>query len=484
MQSTGTRHEGCPEKSFNYKGGTLVQNHDEVWTKVLDKIRRQIGTTAFNLWFSNTCLRSFCRDRCEIGVPNTFTGLWLQRNFLSIIQEKISSAVGRNVEVGFSVGEIELHEPKDKHGVNGASNGTVSFANSAESKNQPTCSAPQKIHRLEDFIVGPSNRFAYASALEIVKDTGPSRLSSLLVYGSVGLGKTHLLQGIWNFFKDQGDPLKAVYMPAEAWTNEFIHALKRGKLEDFRQKYRKVDVFLMDDVHFLSSKEGIQEELIHTINALVQSSKRIIFASDAHPRVIREFKESLVNRMMGGMLAEIHPPDFATTLNIINTKMGKLGHAYNEEVLQFMAAKLNGRSIREIESTLTTLLAYTMTYQKEVDVRLVDEVLNWLFGQRRRHVTLDDIETVIRGHFNLSTQELRSTTRKRSNLLPKQFFCYFARTLTNHSHEEISRRFGHKGHTFCIAATTKMKKRLEEDKVLLSLMDKLQEDINRRALLR
>jgi chromosomal replication initiator protein len=358
-----------------------------------------------------------------------------------------------------------------------------SHAPAPEATVNATSTQPSRAYRLEDFIVGPSNQLAYVSAMEILKDSRPSNFNSLFIYGTVGLGKTHILQGIWNFFIERGQPLKTVYMPAEDWTNEFIQSLKAGKVEGFRRKYRKVDVFLMDDVHFLSSKSGVQEELTHTINALIQSSKRIIFASDAHPRLIRELRESLANRMMGGMIVEVHPPDSETTYNIIKAKIGRLGRPLSEESLQCMAEGLKGRSIREIESTLTALLAYTATYQKDIDIKLVKEVLARLFGQRRRQVSLEDIELIIRNHFNFTAQELRSPVRRRSSLLPRQLCCYFARILTNHSHEEISHHFGNKRHTFCVSSISKIKKNLEKDGEFLKVVEKLQGEINRRSFL-
>lgn len=473
-----------PAEGFSGReGGTLGQNYSEIWAGVLDNIQKQVGPLTFNLWFRNTQLLSFCSDRFEIGVPNSFTGAWLQRYFLSVVREKLANAIGRAVEVEFSFSDNNSHPPQAVYEVSEVAAVDKSPAPTAEVKVPVPLPSPPRIYRLEDFIVGPSNRLAYVSAMEILKDSRPSHFNSLFIYGSVGLGKTHILQGIWNFFREGGQPLKAVYMSAEDWTNEFIQSLKGGKVDGFRRKYRKVDVFLMDDVHFLSSKQGVQDELIHTVNALAQSSKRIIFASDAHPRLIRELKESLANRMMGGMIAEIHPPDFSTALNIVKAKIAKLGHTFSEEILQCMAEGLKGRSIREIESTLTALLAHTATYQKEIDAKLVEEVLTQIFVQRRRQVGLEDIELVIRNHFNLTAQELRSPGRRRSRLLPRQLCCYFARALTNYSHEEISRHFGNKRHTFCISSINKVKKTLEKDVEFLKLVEKLQGEITRRSFL-
>ena len=459
----------------------MGHSNNELWAKVLENIQNQVGPFTFNLWFRNTELLSCCSGRCEIGVPNSFTGVWLQRHFLSVIQEKLANAIGKGVEVGFSINGNNPELSQAVCNVPSEAAKEESQVNNKGIKDQAPLPLPSRVYRLEDFIVGPSNQLAYVSALEILKDSRPSNFNSLFIYGPVGLGKTHILQGIWNFFKEGGQPLKAVYMPAEDWTNEFIQALKGGKVEDFRRKYRKVDVLLMDDVHFLSSKEGIQEELTHTINSLAHASKRIIFASDAHPKLIRELKESLANRMMGGMIAEIHPPDFSTTFAIVKAKVEKLGHNFSEEVLQCMAEGLKGRSIRGIESTLTAILAHTVTYKKEVDVKLVKEVLTQLFGQKRRQVSLEDIGLVIRNHFNLTAHELHSPERRRSRLLPRRLCCYFARMLTNYSHEEIGRHFGNKKHTFCVTSIAKMKIRLEKDVEFLKLVEKLQGEITRKT---
>ena len=459
----------------------MGQNCSEIWAGVLDNIQKQVGALTFNLWFRDTELLSFCSNRCEIGVPNSFVGVWLQKHFLAVIQEKLTGAIGGAVEVGFSINGNNSHPPRAVCSSSGAATIDNPPAGATKSKDHPPLMPPPRTHRLEDFIVGPSNQLAYNAALEILKDSRSPNFNSLFIYGSMGLGKTHILQGIQNSFKEKGQPLKAVYMPAEGWTNEFIQALKGGKVESFRHKYRKVDVFLMDDVYFLSSKEGIQEELIHTINALAQTSKRMIFASDAHPKLIKELKESLTNRMMGGMLAEIHPPDFKTTLAIVQTKGSRLGQSFPSEVLVDMADGLKGLSIREIESALTALIAQATTYHREVDVKLVKEVFSRLFSQRRRRVNLEDIEAVIRNHFHLTAQELWYPGRRRSLQLPRQLCCYFARTLTNHSHEEIGRHFGNKRHTFCVSSMGKIKKRLENDLEFVKLAERLHEEIARKT---
>lgn len=448
-----------------------MESSEKIWSNVLHTIERHVSPTTFNLWFRNTTLLSLDENSCTIGVPNSYTAIWLQRRFSSVIANTLKTSLNRAIEVGFSVNERPPAQRKEDVAVKEVRK--VVGKDKGPSRSRGT---NHRVLRLDDFVVGPSNQLAYTSALEMLRTPSPP-FNPLFIYGSVGLGKTHILQGICNHINSEGPQNRAIYMPAEDWTNEFIFSLTKGCMERFRNKYRSADVLLIDDVHFLANKRGIQEEFLHTFNTLYHSSKRIILASDAHPKLIKQFKESLTNRMMSGMVAEIHPPDFETALAILKAKSKAMRKNMPEEVLVYMAERLKKKSVRDFESALTAITAVAAAYSRNINVSLVKGVLSNISASKPRRIRLEDIENCVSNYFQLSPQELRSSNKKRSQILPIHLCCYLARTLTNASYQEIGSHFGNRRHTTCIAAMKKIKKRLETDSKFHSLVDTLLEEI-------
>jgi len=448
---------------------------EEIWGNVLSGIERHVSPATYNLWFRNTTLLSVDGECCTIGVPNSYTAIWLKKHFSSVIKDILNASLDREIDIGFSVVK---QMPSNKIG-ECIVNKEVRKEEAGDKRHSaPPRRVEHRVMRLEEFVVGPSNQLAYMSAQEMFRSPDPP-FSTLFIYGSVGLGKTHILQGICNQVNENRNLRKAIYMPAEHWTNEFIAALKKGKVDSFRNEYRGADVLLIDDVHFLSNKSGIQEEFLHTFNTLHHSSKRIILASDAHPKLIKKIKESLASRMMSGMVAEIRPPDFETALAILKAKTGVAGKVMPQEVLAYMAERLKERSVREFESVLTTVTAIATAYKRKINVSLVKEVLSGVSSQRLRKVRIEDIEKCVSDYFQLSPEELRSSNKKRSQILPIHMCCYLARTLTAASYQEIGDHFGNRRHTTCIAAMRKIKRRLETDSEFSCLVDRLSEEIRR-----
>ena len=334
-----------------------------------------------------------------------------------------------------------------------------------------------RILKLEDFIVGTNNRIAHTAALEMVKER-LSPFNPLFIHGTVGVGKTHLLQGVWNYIKEEMD-INAVYMPAEKWTNEFIYSLQKGKMEAFRQKYRNVDVLFIDDVHFFSNKQGVQEELLHTFNALYDLSKKIIFASDAHPKMIGHIKENLASRFMSGMVVKMDKPDFTTRLLILRSKAAKFEMCFSEEVLEFIAEK-HGNSVREIESMLTTLSAHARFNEKKLDLHLVNEVLADFPHDEGRIIKIEAVEGAILNYYNISRNELHSTKKIKSVSFPRQVCMYLIKTLMDWSYQQIGDYFSNKKHTTVMFAIKKIKEQIDCDKQFRVFIEMLIERIKKR----
>ena len=323
---------------------------------------------------------------------------------------------------------------------------------------------------LENYVVGGCNRLAYATALEISKP-GPVAFNTLFIHGSIGVGKTHLLQGIWNRLKSESSSVSAVYMPAENWTNEFVYALKGSRLESFRKKYRSVDIFLVDDVHFLANKNGVQEEFLHTFNTLHGLSKRIVFASDAHPRFMNQLKESLVSRFMSGMIAKIEPPGFNTSMQILRSKTEDSQKKIPDNVLEFISEKFND-SVRSMESAVTTVMAYANMSKVKIDLKLANETLSELYNNKKS-ITLKDIEGVVISHYNVSRSDIHSGNKSKNIALTRQICMYLAKILTESSYQEIGKYFGNKRHTTVIFAIKKIKEKSKSSAEFQSHIDNL-----------
>lgn len=449
----------------------MINNIAKIWASVLDLTQKQIGIERFNLWFKNVKMPSYNDNSARIVVPNIFVKSWFEENFLSIIKENLQTVTSREVDVKFAVdGDIFSKQINSE-----PSNERVE----SEDDDNQTCETQLKssvrLLTLDDFVVGDCNRLAYASALELVR---PENLSfnALFIHGQVGVGKTHLLQGIWNKVKENGNEKNVAYLPAECWTNEFISSLQRGKLDAFRHKYRNLDILLIDDVHFISNKHGVQEELLHTFNMLHGMSKRIVFASDSHPKFIHKLKESLASRFMTGLVAKIEGPDFKTAYLILDSKLKKLKKEFPVAVLEYIANTFLS-SIRGLECALTTVLAVSNITKRRVDIEMAKDALEDHVPKKGRSITIKDIEDAVLKHFDITCSELHSSKRIHSISQPRQVSMYLASILTNLSRQQIGDHFGGKKHTTVIHAIKRIKEMINKDQEMKHQVEMLKEEI-------
>ncbi len=353
---------------------STTKKSTDFWKDVLGTIESKIGLRQYNLWFKKTHLISFENESLNIGVPNQFVQTKIRESYESILKESVKNITRIIPSINILVEEGNgCTQESSKEIV-----GNVKFEKPLLKQENNFISSKKLL--LENYVVGGCNRLAYAAALEISKP-GPVAFNTLFVHGDIGVGKTHLLQGIWNRLKAESSNVSAVYMPAENWTNEFVYSLKGGRLESFRKKYRNVDIFLVDDVHFLANKNGVQEEFLHTFNTLHSLSKRIVFASDAHPRFMNQLKESLVSRFMSGMIAKIEQPGFNTALQILRSKTEKMRKKIPDNVLEFISERFND-SVRSMESALTTVLAIANINKIKVDLHLASEALSVQYNNK------------------------------------------------------------------------------------------------------
>jgi len=444
-----------------------MESYSKVWDDVLHNIRERVGPLRFNLWFKNTRLESFNDNYANIIVPNIFTQVWLQENFTNVLREGIGKLVdNKDLDIRFTI-------LKNGEGESVSTATIPLIEKKADSKSYPPVN---RILKLEDFVVGPNNRLAYTAALDMIKDKD-SAFNPLFIHGTVGVGKTHILQGILNKVKEEQN-INAIYMSAEKWTNEFIYSLQKGKIEAFRQKFRNADMFLIDDVHFLSNKQSTQEEFLHTFNALFELSKKIILASDAHPKLIGQLKENLASRFMSGMVIKIDKPEYVTRLLILRSKAAKFDVHFPEDVLEFIAEKFD-ENVREVESALITLSAHARFNGKKIDLQLVNEVLSEFLCNEGKIIKINEIEESVLTHFNISRIDLHSNKKTKSIAFPRQVCMYLIKTLLNWSYQQIGNYFSSKKHSTVMFAIKKVSDQIESDKQFKLSIEKLMERIRK-----
>jgi chromosomal replication initiator protein len=431
---------------------SITKKSTDIWENALDAIKAKVGIRQFNLWFKNTNLISFDNESLNIGVPNQFVLTKIRESYEPLIKDLIRDITRINPSINLQVEDNGHSQIRHKDVT-----GNIKFEKPfKQDSNKDNGFISNRELLLENYVVGGCNRLAYAAALEISKP-GPVAFNTLFIHGSIGVGKTHLLQGIWNRLKAESNTASAVYMPAENWTNEFVYSLKGGRLESFRKKYRSVDIFLVDDVHFLANKNGVQEEFIHTFNTLHSLSKRIVFASDAHPRFMNQLKESLVSRFMSGMIAKIEQPGFNTSIQILRSKTANTRKKIPDNVLEFISEKFND-SVRSMESAITTVMAHANINKVKIDLKLATETLSELYSNKKS-ITLKDIEGVVIRHYNVPRSDIHSGNKSKNIALARQICMYLAKELTDSSYQEIGKYFGNKRHTTVIFAIKKLKEK-------------------------
>lgn len=451
----------------------MVNNANKIWSNVLELTRDEIGGERFNLWFKNVKMPTYGGGTVNIIVPNTFVKSWFEDNFLAIIRKNLQTVTNNEVDnIRFSVDGASFNDtaagqPPDNKDNNGKDNTSVN--QQVMKKRGQT----DRLLTLEDFVVGDCNRLAYASALEMIK-TDEISFNALFIHGQVGVGKTHLLHAIWNSVRNNdNDTRNIAYLPAESWTNEFISSLQKGRLDTFRRKYRNLDILLIDDVHFVASKPGVQEELLHTFNILHGMSRKIVFASDAHPKYINKLKESLASRFMTGMVSRIDPPDFKTACLILDSKLKKLRREFPAAVMEYIAETFF-TNVRELECALTTVLAVSNITNRQIDVALAKEALEDHVPDRSRAITIKNIEDAVIKHFSITLTELHSNKRTNTIALPRQVAMYLASAMTNLSMQQIGHHLGGKRHTTVMHGINKIKNVMKNDSEMKRCVEMLQ----------
>ena len=434
-----------------------------IWAKTLETIKSELSEVSFNTWIKSCEPISISSDTITISVPNSFTQDILDKRYKDLVANSIEVVCSKLYKIEFVIAsEASEKEELKETSSNSASKSIV--------VNDEMSSTLNPKYTFNSFVIGNSNRFAHAASLAVAESPAKA-YNPLFIYGGVGLGKTHLMHAIGHYILDNNPSAKVVYVSSEKFTNELINAIKDDKNEDFRNKYRNVDVLLIDDIQFISGKERTQEEFFHTFNALHDANKQIILSSDRPPKEIPTLEDRLRSRFEWGLIADIQVPDFETRMAILKKKADVENLNVANEVMGYIATKIKS-NIRELEGALIRIIAYSSLTNRDVTVDLATEALKDIISKKQgKHITIDLIQDVVSSYFNLRVEDLKSQRRTRNVAHPRQIAMYLSRKLTDMSLPKIGEEFGGRDHTTVIHAYEKISENLKTD-------DSLQHTVN------
>jgi chromosomal replication initiator protein len=430
-----------------------------VWDQVLARIETKVNQHIYATWFKPTSFIADGGSSLRVRVPNALFSNWLTKHYAVVLQEALVEVNRGGCEVSFVTDDMDL----------AAAAATAPQPNAPEEIITAETGSLAPRYSFDTFIVGPSNQFAHAACRAVAE--APSRsYNPLFIYGGVGLGKTHLMHAIGHYVLTHLTSLKLTYISSERFMNEMINAVRYDRILDFRERYRSVDVLLVDDIQFIAGKEGTQNEFFHTFNALYDSQKQIVISSDCPPHEIPSLEERLRSRFEWGLIADIQAPDLETKVAILKKKAETEGIPLPDTVAIYIAGKIKS-NIRELEGSLIRLIAYASLTGREISLALAQDVLRNVLQHDDRAVTIEIIQKFVSDYYQLKVTELKSRNNSKSVAMPRQIAMYLCKSLTSASLPEIGRSFGGKHHSTVIHSIRKIEDLRQRDGDFNSLIN-------------
>ncbi len=417
-----------------------------IWDELLARIETKVNRHSFYTWFKPSAFLADDGVNIRVRVPNALFRDWLTKHYATVLEEALSEVDRQGSTIAFVTDDMAVPLPPLP--------GDDVASDTVEDTDAPAEDGLGPRYSFDTFIVGPSNQFAHAACRAVAE--APSRsYNPLFIYGGVGLGKTHLMHAIGHYVLNHLKQLKLTYISSERFMNEMINAVRYDRVLDFRERYRSVDVLLVDDVQFLAGKEGTQTEFFHTFNSLYDSQKQIVISSDCPPHEIPALEERLRSRFEWGLIADIQPPDLETKVAILKKKAETEGIPLPDNVAIYIAGKIKS-NIRELEGSLIRLIAYASLTGREISLQLAQDVLRNVLQHDEKAVTIEIIQKHISDYYQLKLGDLKSRNNSKSIAMPRQIAMYLCKTLTNASLPEIGRSFGGKHHSTVIHSIRKI----------------------------
>jgi chromosomal replication initiator protein len=444
-----------------------VEGHtDQLWQQVLSKIKTRLSKPSFDTWLKSTKATVFDQDLLVISAPNTFAKEWLESRYIKLISNTVFELFNRHVEIKITTeGEESIPEqPVKPQAVQPEQEKIAKTANASHMLNPK--------YTFDTFVIGPGNRFAHAASLAVA-ELPAQAYNPLFLYGGVGLGKTHLMHAIGHYILEHHPGMKVLYISSEKFTNEFINAIRDNRGEDFRNKYRSIDILLIDDIQFLAGKEQTQEEFFHTFNSLHEERKQIIISSDRPPKEIPTLEERLRSRFEWGLITDIQPPDLETRIAILRKKAKAENLDIPNEALVYIANHID-TNIRELEGALIRVVAYSSLINEDITTHLAAEALKDIIPSNQpKKITVEDIQRKVGEFYGLKVEDLTARKRTKSVAFPRQVAMYLCRELTDLSLPKIGENFGGRDHTTVIHAHEKIAQTMKTDQELYKIIQTL-----------
>jgi chromosomal replication initiator protein len=446
-----------------------MENKDlqTIWQKVLEELEKKVPKPTLKTWFNNVTPIQIYNGVLKIEVPNKLVKDWLESKFHLILLKTVKEFIQeiKNIEYILNT-QIKTRTKRISK---------YSFQQKITIFEVHPSTNLNPRYRFENFVVGSNNELAFAAAQGVVSNLG-TKFNPLFIYGGVGLGKTHLLQAIGNeILRKYNNTKKVRYATTEQFTNELINALKNQTIDEFRQKFREIDVLILDDVHFLSGKNKSQEELFHTFNELYNSSKQIVFSSDRAPRMIPDIEERLQSRFEGGLVVDITPPDFETRLAILRLKNQEKNYFLPDFSLEIIAEKIT-KNIRELEGALN-YVAFRVKNVTNLNKEKVEELLKDYLKQSFKKVSPKKIIKIVAEFYNLKEEDLLKKIRRKEIIKPRQILMYLLREIGKLSYNTIGELLNNRDHTTVLYSYEKIEKEIQQNFELYQEIEILKDKI-------
>jgi len=443
-----------------------IINHKNIWEDALTQIEQEVSKANFNTWFKDTFINKVNDGVAQIGVPNSFVRDWLNNKFYKTILKNLRDVSDeiRSLEIVVSKNntnkDIVVNKKDEKN------NNELPLADFYINKEDNL--NPRYI--FETFVIGPFNELAHAATQAIIKQPGVV-YNPLFIYGNTGHGKTHLIQAAGNQIKKISQDKKVFYLTSEKFTVEYINAVQQNKVGLFKDKYRKYDVLIMDDIQFLSGKEKTQEELFHLFNTLYDNNKQIIFSSDQHPNFIPGLEDRLKSRFNQGMIVDITQPDHESRIAIIKTKLIKNSIELNDDVYDFLAKSIEG-NIRELEGVVNSIVCQTQLKNRRLSINEIKDLIKNT-SKPKKMISVNDLIKIVSDFFNIEPDSIKDKTRRKEVVRPRQITMYILREDFNISFPTIGEKMGGRDHTTVIHSCEKIKKDLKIDNSLTQQLSQI-----------
>jgi chromosomal replication initiator protein len=441
---------------------------DVLWKGALEELKERLGKQSFDTWIKPI---RFCEQKgneVRLDVPNKFFRDWLIDHFVGPIEQVLGSIAHHDVKVHLNVNQdLQDKDVPEK---------TERKIEREREKLQRATNNLIPKYTFENFVIGASNQFAHAASMAVANQPG-EHYNPLFIYGGVGLGKTHLVNAIGHRTAAKRSSLKVVYLSSESFMNELIGSLRRDKMDEFKSRFRNVDLLILDDVQFIAGKERTQEEFFHTFNSLYESHKQIVITSDKFPKEIPGLEDRLRNRFEWGLIADIQPPDMETRVAILQKKAETEGVQLPHEVAIFLASNIDS-NVRELEGSLTRLGAFASLTRSTISTELAKEVLRNTLRAAQREITVESIQKTICDYYNIKMGDLKAKRRTKNIAFPRQVAMYLCRKYTETSFPTIGDKFGGRDHSTVIHASKTIEKKIKEDPYMQTTIEKLERHLN------